>query len=236
MPAVVELAQQRHHPGAGDRVEVAGRLVGEQQRRVAGHRAGDGDPLAFAAGELVRAVREPVAEADPDQGRLGAPLPLLLRQRRRRAGRRRRWPRASRPGARWNCWNTKPIRRARSADSCRSDSVATSWPSIRTVPAGRPVERADQVQHRGLAGAGRADDRHQFAVLDGQVDRAYGGDPAGIALGDAGQLDHLVAHTGIPTFMPAARPSPVISTWPSANRPVSTATIRVAAPSTTCTP
>src|SRR4029453_18358469 len=34
-----------------------------------------------------------------------------------------------------NCWNTKPIRPARSADSSRSDSAETSCPSIRTVPA-----------------------------------------------------------------------------------------------------
>ena len=39
------------------------------------------------------------------------------------------------PSSRKNCWNTKPIRRARSAASSRSDSAATSCPATRTVPA-----------------------------------------------------------------------------------------------------
>ena len=53
-------------------------------------------------------------------------------------------PRRSRPSAtlsmavmpslRWNCWNTKPIRCARSPDSLRSDRRDTSIPSIATVP------------------------------------------------------------------------------------------------------
>ena len=45
-------------------VEVAGRLVGEDDLRAARQRAGDGDALLLAAGELGRAVLEPVAEAD----------------------------------------------------------------------------------------------------------------------------------------------------------------------------
>ena len=36
--------------------------------------------------------------------------------------------------ARKNCWNTKPIRAARSADTCRSVIRATSSPVTRTVP------------------------------------------------------------------------------------------------------
>ena len=39
------------------RVEVAGRLVGEHHARARDERAGDGDALLLAAGELGRAVR-----------------------------------------------------------------------------------------------------------------------------------------------------------------------------------
>ena len=42
------------------RVEVAGRLVGEDDGRPRDERAGDRDPLLLAAGELRRAVRAPV--------------------------------------------------------------------------------------------------------------------------------------------------------------------------------
>ena len=52
-----------HHFVAGRRVEVAGGLVGEQERRLRDQRAGNGHALLLAAGELVgmmvRAVGEP---------------------------------------------------------------------------------------------------------------------------------------------------------------------------------
>ena len=64
VPCRVELVEQLDDRGARGGVEVARRLVGQQQRRVADDGAGDRDPLAFAAGELVRAVAVPVCEAD----------------------------------------------------------------------------------------------------------------------------------------------------------------------------
>src|SRR5688572_2022520 len=48
----------------GPRVEITGRLVGEEQDRIVDERAGDGHPLLLAAGELGRTVMRPVAEAD----------------------------------------------------------------------------------------------------------------------------------------------------------------------------
>ena len=132
VPAACSSRSSSSTAGAGGRVEVAGRLVGQQQRRLADHRPGDRHPLPLAAGQLVRPVVEPVAQPDPVQRapRPAAAAPAAVR--RRRAGRRPRCPARGTPAARWNCWKTKPIRRARSADSCRSDSVATSCPSIRT--------------------------------------------------------------------------------------------------------
>ena len=48
----------------GRGVEVAGRLVGEDHRRLGGERARHGDALLLAAGELGRAVRAAVGERD----------------------------------------------------------------------------------------------------------------------------------------------------------------------------
>jgi hypothetical protein len=42
----------------------------------------------------------------------------------------------------------------------------------------RPVLAGDEVEQRGLAGAVRADHADEFAVLDRQVDRIDGGQPA----------------------------------------------------------
>ena len=49
-----DAAQQVHHRLLRGDVEAGGRLVGDQQRRLAGDRHGDHDALAHAAGELVR--------------------------------------------------------------------------------------------------------------------------------------------------------------------------------------
>ena len=49
----------------GRAVEVAGGLVGKEERRPRDERARDRDALALAAGQLVGAVVEPLAETDP---------------------------------------------------------------------------------------------------------------------------------------------------------------------------
>ena len=176
----------------------------------------------------MRAVVQPVAEADPGQRGLRAPPARSRRARRRRAARRRRCPAPARPTARWNCWNTKPIRRARSADTARSESADDVVPVDPDRPGRRPVQRADQVQQRRLAGPGRADDGDQLAVPDAQVDLAQRDHAARVGPAHAGQFDHRAAgrHSGTPTGAPSARPSPLTSTRPSANRPTSTATTR----------
>ena len=95
---------------AGARVEVAGRLVGEHDRRPADERAGDGHALALAAGQLRRAVVERGGRGRParsaSRGRAAA---LARAGRPGRAGRRRRCRARSCPSSRKNCWNTKPI-------------------------------------------------------------------------------------------------------------------------------
>ena len=54
LAAIDDLAQHLEHLLAGLGVERAGRLVGQDDVRVVGERAGDGDALALAAGKLVR--------------------------------------------------------------------------------------------------------------------------------------------------------------------------------------
>ena len=52
--ACVQIANEAEDVFAGVRVEIAGRLVGEQNRRIDRQRACDRDALPFAAGQLVR--------------------------------------------------------------------------------------------------------------------------------------------------------------------------------------
>ena len=75
-----ELVQELDHLAARFGVEVAGRLVGEDDLRPLRDRAGDRDPLALAARELLRAEVEPVLEPDPLER--GAGRRAALAQRR----------------------------------------------------------------------------------------------------------------------------------------------------------
>jgi hypothetical protein len=67
------VAEQHHDEVAGLRVELAGRLVREEQARPVRERPGDRLPLLLTAGQLVRPGLHPSAEADqleelPDPG------------------------------------------------------------------------------------------------------------------------------------------------------------------------
>ena len=59
--------KQREQLEAGARIQVAGGLVGEQQRGPVHQRAGDRDALLLAAGELARQVALAALEADRAQ-------------------------------------------------------------------------------------------------------------------------------------------------------------------------
>ena len=78
-PAALSSWSSGHDVGAGVAVEVAGRLVGEDQRGFGDERPGDGDALLLAARQLGRLVVEPVAQAEPLEGRRGARRALAAR-------------------------------------------------------------------------------------------------------------------------------------------------------------
>ncbi len=66
---VRDRGEQRHDLVAAGAVEVACRLVGEDQLRFAGERLGDRDALALAAGELLGGVLQAIRQADALQPR-----------------------------------------------------------------------------------------------------------------------------------------------------------------------
>ena len=107
----VERGEQMQQPLGHVGVDVAGRLVGDQQLGPGDHRAGDGDALLLAARQGRRPGAGAVGEADPGEHLADRPFDLLLaRARRSRSGSATlsnadRW-RISRKS-----WNTTPIRR-----------------------------------------------------------------------------------------------------------------------------
>jgi hypothetical protein len=68
----VEFAHQVEHRVGGVTIEVAGRLVGEDARRLGDQRARNGDALTFTAGKLAGAVVETMSEAHFFKNRGGA--------------------------------------------------------------------------------------------------------------------------------------------------------------------
>ena len=165
----VELAQQRHDLRARARVEVAGRLVGEDDRRPGDDRAGDRHALALAAGELLRAVVQAVPEPDALERRRAARACAARPACRCRAGPWRRSPaRSSRRSGRTAGTRSRSTSRAAPASS-RSSRSATSAPATGRDRR-RAIERAHHVQQRRLARARRADDADSSPSLDLEAD------------------------------------------------------------------
>ena len=137
----VELLEQRHDLQAGARVEVAGGLVGEDQRGRVDQRARDRHALLLAAGELRRLVVGALGEA-----RRCASI-SSARARRSRAGDARRRPAAARRSRARRCaasrlkfWNTKPMLRLRTSASsspARSETRLSAQHVLARASAGR---------------------------------------------------------------------------------------------------
>jgi len=169
----VELAEEVHHGVAVLGVEVAGRLVREEDGRLAGQRAGDGDALLLAAGELRRKVLRAMQHADALERRFDALLAVRGRQfaiRQRQVdvlgdGQVADQVEGLEDEADLAVANARALRRRK-----RLDRVAGEH-----VPAGRRrVEEAEDREERRLAAAGWAADREVLAAPHFEADRGEG--------------------------------------------------------------
>src|SRR6516164_8665124 len=228
--SLAELDQEVEDLDAGVRVEVAGRLVGEQERGLPNNRPRDRDSLALAAGQLTRPMADPAAETD-----------LLERVPRQRLAL------ADRDFVLVEQAERDVVERAQriyqeelledEADHLgpqRCERAVAHRPDVATAhvhPTGRgPLERAHHVQQRGLARSRGTYDRDLLARVDLEIDRAEGGHPAGVALFNALQRQHCHHPPAVSrTCIPAAIPEPEISTKPPAKLPGVTGT-RLTAP------
>ena len=128
---LVEPVQQRQHFLRALRVELAGGLVEQDQRRVGHDRARDRDPLLLAARELARVVVQPVVQPD-DAERDPHPLVALLLREPREQQRQLHVLERGEDGSRLNDWNTNPTFRERHSASCAGVIALTSAPPTRT--------------------------------------------------------------------------------------------------------
>ncbi len=192
-------AQQFHHVLAALAVERAGRFVGKDDASAIHQRAGDGNALLLAAGKLVRAVVEPVAQLQRIEQFGGARLAFGCGQARvdrrhfdiflRRRG-----------GDEIVALEDE----AESAAAQRGKRIGIERRNILAVeqilPAARTVETAQNIHQRRLAGAGSAHDGDEFARFDVErnaVQHLHGKIAIVVGLADIGEPDkRRVLHGG----------------------------------------
>ena len=121
---VAHLRDERvEHALGGGRVEVAGRLVGQDQARPVHQRARDRDALQLAAREL---LRQALGQALAGRPRRASPRPARASSRPSSSSGSATLSCTLRCGSTWKAWNTKPSFSRRSRACAGSGSACTS--------------------------------------------------------------------------------------------------------------
>ncbi len=147
------LEQEIHHLLAGGAVEIAGRLVGQHQLRLADEGAGHRHALLLAARELCGIVADAMAEARRRFER-GFPPARTHRERPANSSGSATFSCAVMVGMRWKPWKTMPIwsrrRRARVvvAHRPRSRPATSTWPDVRALQPARDHHQGSTCRHR----------------------------------------------------------------------------------------
>ncbi len=170
--AAIEPLQGGHDVERSFGVEVPGRLVGEEDRRVVDQRARHRDALLLAARQLVGMAALATGQAEYRQhfrGPRGA-LRYIARVEKRQLDVFQR-ARARQQVETLEDETDTPAADAREVRLTQQGHVH----AFEQVAAGaRPVEASDDVHHRGLARTRSAHDRDELASFDGEADAAQG--------------------------------------------------------------
>ena len=202
----VEAIEQIEDLRGGDRVEVAGGLVGEDEKGIVGQASGDGHALLLSAGELGGAMFQAIAQPD-HVGQLAASLsgvgadPALVVQR-------------NLDVLQHGQLGNEVVRLEDETDAGSADlgePVVVHLGDVVEPEQDRAgagsVEASEQVQKRALSRAGGAHDGHVVAFGDVEADAAQGTDDFGaqvVVFGDVletrseihGRLPGLPARVG----------------------------------------
>ena len=183
------LFQDLHDLHAGDRIERAGGLVGQQNVGIVDQRAGDRHALHLTAGHLVGLFVQLVTKADLLQRVNGAGTALL-------AGHARKGERQLHVG-KHGLVHDQVIALEYKADRVIAIGIPVGIAVLLggatandQITAGVAVKTANDIQHRGLSAAGGAEDRHEFALTEVDADALQGVNLAitrGIGLHDVAQ-------------------------------------------------
>src|SRR5690606_8611574 len=180
---LVDFLEQLHHPARHLRIEVAGRLVRQQQARAARERARDRGALLLAAGQLGRIVLHARAEADLRQRLLDALAALGGRHA---------------AVAQRHVAVVEQVEVRDQVEALEDEAdLAVAQLRARVVgqtahvlaveqvfAPGEGLQQARDVEEGGLARARGAGDRNELAVAHVQVER-----PQGVGLDEFGAVD-----------------------------------------------
>ena len=165
-----ELGDQREHVARGRRIELAGRLVRDQERGPGRKRCAERDALLLAAGELARMRVAAVAEPDALEQLVRARIARLLRD----AGQPELDPDELARGQ--LARERPPVVLVGVADRARAEARRTPPAERADVDAGNAdgagrgaVEAGDDPEQRRLARATWPEDDAELPLLDGQA-------------------------------------------------------------------
>ena len=164
----LNFAQQREDGFAGGRIEISGGLIGEKNFRAIHQRARDGGALLFAAGEFARAVADAFAEAHTFErfahagGAFGA---IHFGQPQRQLDIFfQRHARQQIEGLKNHADGVAAV--ARQFERRKFGQIAAARED---GARGGPVQPSHQIEQRGFAGAGTAEQREEFSGGHGRA-------------------------------------------------------------------
>jgi hypothetical protein len=184
----MQLDQLGTHADAQLGIQIRKRLVEEESDRIANQGAAESDALALPAGQLAGLARQQLPDAEQMRHLTDAGLDLA-------------------PAVAADAHAKREIAFDRHVREqgvvlehegevaiARIDLVDPPGADIE-IAGGDRLETRDHAQGGRLAAARRAEQDHELAVLDLEVERIHGGDPAGVDLGDALEPDvvHRIA-------------------------------------------
>ena len=161
----VNRLEQIEHRLAVARIEISGRLVGQQQRRPVDDGASDRDALHLAAGQLVRKMPRPLGQADPVEHFMHTLLDVAARDARQRQRERDVLEDIQRRDEIEELKDVAdrlaPQHRELSLIERRGLLIAEKNAAARWA-----VDGADQIQERRFSAAGGAHEHSEFAARD----------------------------------------------------------------------
>ena len=171
LPAPVDLVKEREQLLGGAGIERAGRLVGEDELRAGDQRAGDGDALLLAAGDLVGILAQQRFDAQPPRkrGEFGLHVGKAL------TGEHEGQEDVVADGE--GIQQVELLEHEAEVLAAEGGHLALAHgghvpPGEQHLAAGGRIESGEDVEQGGLAGAGLAHDGDELALVHGEIDVA----------------------------------------------------------------